>query len=70
MDRADVQYAANEVCRVLRKVQKFDWLETPDKITAIVDTDYSGCLEARKSTSGGVLMHGSHCVRTWSTTQY
>eukprot|EP00972_Heterocapsa_arctica_P031827 4690385-Heterocapsa_arctica.AAC.1 len=50
-------------------VQKFDWQETPDKITAIADTDYAGCLDIRKSTSGGVLMHGSHFVRTWSTTQ-
>eukprot|EP00972_Heterocapsa_arctica_P032291 4760446-Heterocapsa_arctica.AAC.1 len=51
-------------------VQKFDWQETPGKITAIADTDYAGCLDTRKSTSGGVLMRGSHCVKTWSTTQY
>ena len=51
-------------------VQKFDWQETPHRLTAIVDTDYAGYLETRKSTSGRVLMHGSHCVRTWSTTQY
>ena len=23
----------------------------------------------RKSTSAGVIMHGKHCVKTWSTTQ-
>jgi hypothetical protein len=91
MDRADIQYAAKEVCRrmavprrcdwqkvkrltrylvgVPRMVQKFDWQASPDRITAIVDTDYAGCLESRKSTSGGVLMHGNHCIRTWSTTQ-
>eukprot|EP00972_Heterocapsa_arctica_P113919 16439771-Heterocapsa_arctica.AAC.1 len=50
-------------------VQRFDWQETPDRITAIVDTDYAGCLDTRKSTSGGVLMHGGHCIRYWSTTQ-
>eukprot|EP00972_Heterocapsa_arctica_P022987 3381419-Heterocapsa_arctica.AAC.1 len=50
-------------------VQKFNWQETPKKITSIVDTDFAGCLETQKSTSGGALMHGSHCVRTWSTTQ-
>eukprot|EP00972_Heterocapsa_arctica_P098882 14591264-Heterocapsa_arctica.AAC.1 len=54
---------------VLRMVQKFDWQETPYTIIAIVDTDFAGCLETRKSTSGGVLMHGSHCVRIWSRTQ-
>eukprot|EP00972_Heterocapsa_arctica_P056547 8346871-Heterocapsa_arctica.AAC.1 len=50
-------------------VQRFDWQESPDRSTAIVDTDYAGCLETRKSTSGGVLMHGCHCIRSWSTTQ-
>eukprot|EP00972_Heterocapsa_arctica_P103210 15210078-Heterocapsa_arctica.AAC.1 len=50
-------------------VQRFNWQTSPDRITAIVDTDYAGCLETRKSTSGGVLMHGSHCIRSWSTTQ-
>ena len=91
MDRADIQYAAKEVCRkmatprrcdwqkvkrlarylvgVPRVVQQFNWQASPDRITAIVDTDYAGCLETRKSTSGGVLMHGSHCIRSWSTTQ-
>ena len=34
-----------------------------------VDTDHAGCLETRKSTSGGVVMHGNHCIKTWSTTQ-
>eukprot|EP00972_Heterocapsa_arctica_P110419 16256349-Heterocapsa_arctica.AAC.1 len=31
--------------------------------------DFAGCLEARKSTSGGVLLHGSRCIQTRSTTQ-
>ena len=33
------------------------------------DTDWSGCPRTRKSTSGGVVMVGSHCIRTWSSTQ-
>ena len=52
-----------------RVVHKFGWQDQPDTITAIVDTDFAGCLETRKSTSGGALMHGSHCLKTWSTTQ-
>eukprot|EP00972_Heterocapsa_arctica_P107672 15860689-Heterocapsa_arctica.AAC.1 len=67
-DWQEVKRLARYLTGVLRMVQKFDWQETPDKITAVVDTDYAGCLDTRKSTSGGVLMHGSHCVRTWSTT--
>ena len=34
-----------------------------------VDTDHAGCLETRKSTSGGIVMYGNHCIKTWSTTQ-
>ena len=33
------------------------------------DTDWSGCPRTRKSTSGGVVMVGSRCIRTWSSTQ-
>ena len=33
------------------------------------DTDWSGCPRTRKSTSGGCVMIGSHCIRTWSSTQ-
>lgn len=33
------------------------------------DTDWSGCPRTRKSTSGGCIMVGSHCIRTWSSTQ-
>ena len=35
----------------------------------IVDSDWAGCKETRKSTSGGVLKIGRHVVRTWSSTQ-
>ena len=34
-----------------------------------VDTEYAGCKETRKSTSGGVIMRGDHMLRGWSTTQ-
>ena len=34
-----------------------------------VDTDHAGCLETRKSTSGGIIMHGCHGIKTWSATQ-
>ena len=33
------------------------------------DTDWSGCPRTRKSTSGGCIMIGQHCIRTWSSTQ-
>ncbi len=34
-----------------------------------VDTDWAGCPKARKSTSGGCVMFGGHCVKHWSSTQ-
>ena len=33
------------------------------------DTDFAGCKETRKSTSGGVIQLGQHTIRTWSSTQ-
>jgi len=33
------------------------------------DTGWSGCHRTRRSTSGGCVMIGQHCIRTWSSTQ-
>ena len=33
------------------------------------DTDYAGCRETRKSTSGGIIHWGNHILRSWSSTQ-
>ncbi len=32
------------------------------------DTDWAGCPKTRKSTPGGAVMFGSHCVKHWSST--
>ena len=34
-----------------------------------VDTDFAGCIRSRRSTSGGVLMVGTHQIRHYSSTQ-
>ena len=36
---------------------------------AIVDTDFAGCRRTRKSTNGGYVMHGTHLIKSWATTQ-
>jgi len=41
----------------------------PSGLRVYVDSDWAGCLSTRKSTSGGVAMHGSHCIKTWASTQ-
>ena len=33
------------------------------------DTDQAGCLETRKSTTGGIVMFGEHAIKHWSSTQ-
>ena len=41
----------------------------PEHIDVYVDTDFAGCKRTRRSTSGGVAMMGSHCVKHWAKTQ-
>ena len=33
------------------------------------DADWAGCRRAHKSTSGGPISRGNHCIKTWSKTQ-
>jgi hypothetical protein len=49
-----------------RLVARFD---RPSNIVVWTDSDYAGCAQTRKSTSGGVLMLGQHCIKSWSVTQ-
>ena len=40
-----------------------------ERITLFTDTDFAGCVTTRRSTSAGVAMRGTHCIRTYSRTQ-
>ena len=40
-----------------------------ERLECYSDTDWSGCVRTRKSTSGGCLMLGRHVLKTWSSTQ-
>jgi hypothetical protein len=68
-DWARLKRLAGYLVGTPRMVQHFGWQSSPTRLDSIVDTDFSGCLETHRSTSGGVLMHGRHCLKTWSTTQ-
>ena len=61
------------VCRYLiglpRLVYLYDWQDNPQTVDVYTDTDFAGCRTTRRSTSGGVIMLGTHCIRHWSTTQ-
>ena len=90
-DRADIQYAAKEVCRGMAQPTKGDvkklrrlaryLIEVPrvvwsfryqgncDQVQAYSDSDWAGCKRTARSTTGGAIVRGSHCIRTWSSTQ-
>ena len=49
----------------------YEWQDEGDAINlrGFTDSDWAGCRKSRKSTSGGAVMLGKHCLRTWSSTQ-
>ena len=54
-------------CR--RLVHFWPWAKPCNKVTIFTDTDFAGCKITRRSTSGGLVMMGDHCVKSWSSTQ-
>ena len=50
-------------------VWRFEWQNENPKWRVYTDSDWAGCQKTRKSSSGGVLMVGKHCVKTWCSTQ-
>ena len=50
-------------------VLMFEWLYEEPGLDTYTDSDWAGCRRTRRSTSGGVIMRGPHCIKTWSTTQ-
>ena len=53
-----------------RLVYNYKFLDAvPETIDVYCDTDFAGCQQTRRSTSGGVAMIGSHNVKHWSKTQ-
>ena len=47
----------------------FRFQDSPKCFKVFSDSDWAGCHRTRKSTSGGVLMHGAHAISHWSSTQ-
>jgi hypothetical protein len=51
-------------------VWQFEWQDGVDLVLRVFsDSDWAGCRRTRRSTSGGAVLLGSHCLRTWSSTQ-
>ena len=51
-----------------RLVYDFPWQEELG-LDVFVDTDFAGCVQTRRSTSGGCAMIGRHLIKHWSSTQ-
>ena len=49
-------------------VWKYAW-QTPEQLVAYSDSNWAGCRRTARSTSGGVVMRGSHHIKSWSATQ-
>ncbi len=84
MDRADIAFAAKELCRrmkaptaidlsALKRVAKYlvtsarivykcEW-QREVGLQVYVNTDIAGCMQTRKSTSGGCILRGGHTMK-------
>ena len=54
---------------VPRVVWEFSFQPPVSSIDVYSDSDWAGCRRTARSTSGGVIVVGTHCLRSWSVTQ-
>ena len=70
---SEAMAALKRLTRYLLFAPRVAWMFRRQKwcgfIDGISDTDFAGCLSTRRSTSGMVIRHGLHVIRTASTTQ-
>ena len=52
-----------------RLVSKFRWQKLPDVMTTYTDSDWAGCKETAKSTSGGIVCLGEHMIKAYCRQQ-
>ncbi len=65
--------AAKRLARYLKDhrivVMEYKYQDLPSNVVAWSDADFAGCGRMRRSTSGGVVVLGSHCLKTYRQTQ-
>ena len=59
---------ARYLIRHPRLVYNFPW-QVASELDVFVDTDFAGCIQTRRSTSGGCAKLEQHLLKHWSTTQ-
>ena len=52
-----------------RLVQTFRWCGWQSELQGYADSDWAGDKASYKSTSGGAILWGPHCLKTWATSQ-
>ena len=52
-----------------RAVSTFRWQDSSSTVTAYSDSDWAGCRDTRKSTSGACFLIGGHLLKSYSRTQ-
>ena len=52
-----------------RLVMEFEWQRRPGCLDGYTDSDWGGCTQSRKSTSGAVIMVGKHLIKGYSKQQ-
>ena len=54
---------------VPRVVIKYVWQRQTEVMTGFTDSDFAGCRQTAKSTSGGAIVAKQHWIKSWSSTQ-
>ncbi len=68
-DRRKLKRLARYLKEHPRVVSKYRYQKRQKEATGYSDSDWAGCRRTAKSTSGGVVLLGTHCIKTWSATQ-
>ena len=53
----------------LRVIWEFKFQGECEELHGYSDSYWAGCKRIAKSTSGGAVMRGAHCLKTWAATQ-
>ena len=51
-----------------RLVWEFGW-QGNEEVSVFSDANWAGCRRTARSSSGGSILRGKHCLKTWSSTQ-
>ena len=68
-DLRKLKRAAKYLVGRVGAVWKFEWQDEGQRIKVYTDSDWAGCLKTRKSSSGGLVKLGEHCLKAWCSTQ-